>query len=473
MPVLINSDPLKDAVTNASRVRRTCLTSTAVLETIAPTPRNNLLPDWELQTVAVVDLKLPARQVRKLNPENVLEAANSISYLGYSAPIIINAKYEVINGVSVVEAAKRLGLLELRCVLLSHLTSPQERVLRLALNRIGAQRQYDMAELKLEFEELIYAQEPIEIGGFTTVEIDVVLAPPLEVVADDAELPLVGPPVIQPGDVVLLGEHRLLCGDAKSPDSYAALMREERAQLTITDPPYAVATDKVVSTKHRDFIEGGGDMTQAGFEAMITASFGQARDYLVKGGMLLSFMDWKHCADLVVIGKKVGLEHINTITWVKSQGGMGSLWRSQTEFVVALKVPGKHKNNIQLGKFGRDRTNAWQYPGAGTVGTDARKMLEHHPTPKPVPMLADAIVDVTDRGDIVLDPFGGSDSTLIAAEQTGRIARIMELDPFYCDLIVRRWEQVTGDRAVFEATGETFAIVEARIRLENGDDQAE
>lgn len=149
-------------------------------------------------------------------------------------------------------------------------------------------------------------------------------------------------------------------------------------------------------------------------------------------------------ADLVHIGKALGFEHINTITWVKHQGGMGSMWRSQTEFVVVLKTPGKHLNNVQMGKNGRDRTNVWFYPGAGTVGTDARAMLKHHPTPKPVPMLIDAIFDVTERDDIVVDPFGGSGSTLIACEQSDRRARLIEMDPAYCDLILKRWADLTG-----------------------------
>ncbi len=464
MPVTIHyktltpPNTLKPELASKTRRRRETHAEESRQEELAPMPRNDLRPKLHQTERRIDELRPPKRQVRKLRPGDVEKVANSIRHFGFCVPVIIGKNDQVIDGIAVVEAARSIGLETVPCVEIEHLSKAEERALRLALNKIGDDRVYDIGELKIEFEELRIEEQPLQLLGFSEAELDIVLCEEtrpeenLTAVADG----LSEEPVTRPGDLWLLGDHRLLCGNAKDGESYSTLMGSDEAQLALTDPPYAVAISKVVSTKHRDFIEGGGGMGQAAFEDMITSAFQNMQNSLVDGGLLMSFMDFKHVSDLVVISKLLGLDLVNIVTWVKSQGGMGSLWRSQSEFVVALKKPGKHKNNVELGKNGRDRTNVWEYAGAGTIGSDARKMLKDHPTPKPVPLLSDAIYDVTDAGDIVLDPFGGSGSTLIACEETGRKARVIELDPIYCDLILRRWESLTGQSAILSESDQRF-----------------
>lgn len=467
MPVRIKStafesETLKPELIRKTRRRRSLLQQESVHAARGPAPRNDIRPTLKMVEREIASLKMPKRQARKLAPHQVTQVRNSIAQWGFCVPVLIGKDDRVINGVAVVEAARSLGMSSVPCVYLEHLSEGEERALRLALNQIGSDREYDLPMLKLELRELVLEQQPIRLLGFSDAQLDIVLsddAPKIAVAAGGNEKDLPTDPVTRPGDLWRLGRHLVICGDAKLNEPYARLMSGARAQLALTDPPYAVAVNKVVSTKHRDFVEGGGDMDQAQFEAMIDAAFRAIHAVLVDGGMLMSFMDYKHVTDLVVIGEELGFSLMNLITWVKPQGGMGSLWRSRSEFVVALKKPGKHKNNVSLGKNGRDRTNVWEYPGAGTLGSDARKMLKEHPTPKPVPMLVDAIYDVTDPDDIVLDPFGGSGSTLMACEETGRIARLIELDPRYCDLIVRRWQDATGQHAILQGTDDRFAAV--------------
>lgn len=473
----IDADPLKGAINTKTAVRRDRHKAVARAASLSPTNAlpNDLLPALTVEIIPISELKIPPRLLRQLGEEDVREVANSMQAYRVCHPALIGNNNEVIDGVSRIKAAERLGLRDYPCVRLEHLSKAEQRAFRIAANRIGARRPYDLPELKLELEDLMLEQQPIELLGFSTIELDCILLPDEPATLQDSEEEMQAdgedtPAVTRAGDLWQLGRHLLLCGDAKDPASYARLMGDARAQLAMTDPPYGVAVRNIVSTRHRDFLEGGGGTTQADFENLITASFTQMRDYLVRGGMLLSFMDYKHVADLINIGKSLGMELLNLITWVKPQGGMGGLWRSQSEFVVALKRLGDHKNNIRLGRYGRDRTNVWQVAGAGTPGTEARQLLkEGHPTPKPIDMLVDAILDVTDRGDIVLDPFAGSGSTLIAAEETDRSARGIELDPIYCDLIIRRWEARTGQQAVLADTGDRFCVV-AELRVAEGEE---
>lgn len=458
----LETDQLKPELLNRSRSRRRKTNALWETAALAPIARNDLRPHLEKIEIAIEDLKYPKSQVRKLEASDIAQVANSIKAFGQVKPILMGHDNEVIDGVVIVEAARQLGLKTVAAVQIGHLTKPEERALRIALNRIGQDRPWDMDILKFEFEELLGLDQTINHLGFSASEIDQIMLSPPPAIPGEPEIYLDENPVTQLGDLWQLGAHKLLCGDAKEEESYDRLLGDDPVQMALTDPPYAVAVDKVVSSHSRDFVEGGGDMTQQEFEQMIAACFTHISRALIEGGMLYCFMDWKHSADLIAIGKALGYIHMNLVTWVKAQGGMGSLYRSQSEFVVVLKKPGQHKNNIQLGKNGRDRTNVWHYAGAGTLGTDAREMLENHPTPKPVTMLVDALLDVTDRGDIVLDPFGGSGSTLIACDETQRIARVIELDPLYCDLIIRRWQEATQQRAILDGNNETFDVVAER-----------
>jgi DNA modification methylase len=322
--------------------------------------------------------------------------------------------------------------------------------------------------LKLEVEELIILEAPVTIIGFSPNEIDQIL------LDDETVLIEKGPlepdrsnvPVTRLGDVFQLGDHRLICGDATKPESYDALFADQpeaKAQLIFTDEPYNVKISGHVSGgAHREFAMASGEMSDAEFLAFNKAWMGAALPCLSDGGLLGSFIDWRGLNTVHSAATSFEIVQMNLIVWAKTNAGMGSHYRSQHELLPFYKKGNApHINNIQLGKFGRYRSNLWTYPGASSLGSDARRGLKDHPTVKPTAMLIDALVDITDRGDIVMDPFLGSGSTLIAAQKCGRVCYGIELDPIYVDLIIKRYAAETGQTAVLSATGETFAQLQA------------
>lgn len=452
--------------------RRKAHHSAEALRALAPT-RNDLLPKLVLVDKSPANLKFSGRDLRPPSPAHVAEVQTSIQMFGMCVPVLV-AGDEVIDGWVRVEAARSLRLAAVPCVEVGHLGEPEIRQLRLAVNRLGEKGTWDVEELRFEFQELQLLDAPIELLGFDTPELDLIMAseeePPPE--PEEALEPSDGPTVSRLGDLWLLNENRVLCADARDPESYARLMDGEKAQLIATDPPYncPVAGHITSSGKHREFVTASGEMTAEEFQAFLDVVFGAAAAVLRAGGLLAAFMDWRQVAKVFAAGERAGLELVNLVVWAKTQAAMGSLWRSQHELLPVFKKPGApHVNNVELGKHGRHRSNVWSYPGANTIGSEAREHLKDHPTPKPVAMLADAILDVTKLGDLVLDPFLGSGSTLMAAEQTGRRARGLELDPGYVDVILRRWMAAGGTEPLLAATGQTFSEVgREREREVNG-----
>lgn len=263
-----------------------------------------------------------------------------------------------------------------------------------------------------------------------------------------------------------MGNHRLICGDAQLDETYSRLMLGDWAQMVFTDPPYNVKISGHVcgsgTIQHREFAMGAGEMDQAGFtQFLASALFGMGK-VSVDGAIHFVCMDWRHIEELQQAGSGVYSELKNMIVWKKTNAGMGTFYRSQHELVFAYKVgSAPHINTFGLGATGRYRTNVWEYPGVNSFGAN-QKDLALHPTVKPVALVTDVIKDVSRRDDIVLDGFGGSGTTLIAAERCGRIARVVELDPIYCDVICRRYAALTGDEAVLAETGENFASAAVR-----------
>ena len=248
---------------------------------------------------------------------------------------------------------------------------------------------------------------------------------------------------------------------------YAALLEGERVDLVFTDPPYNVPIDGHVCglgrVRHREFAMGAGEMSQAAFTEFLAETLGAAADTCRDGAIAFVCMDWRHMGELLAAGRQVFAELKNLCVWNKTNGGMGTFYRSKHELVFVFKVgEAPHVNTFGLGETGRYRTNVWDYAGISSLGANRDEELAMHPTVKPVALVADAIKDCSKRGDTVLDPFGGSGSTLIAAEKTGRLARLLEYDPAYCDTILRRWEAFTGKRAMLAATGEPLEDVEER-----------
>jgi DNA modification methylase len=390
----------------------------------------------------------------------VERVATSIRAPGFCDPALIDAKDSILDGVARVAATKLVGLSVVPCIVAGYLTLSEQRALRPALNRLQERGGWDLDELKLEFEELALEDGALDLTGFTDCKIDQVLLDdepntvepgPLTPSADAVA-------VARPGDVFVLGRHRLVCGDARDPAVLAKLMGAERARLLLTDEPYnKPIRGHITSGDHREFAMASGEMTEMEFRTFNLEWIRTTLLHLVEGGVFGTFIDWRGLHVVQYAAAELALTPLNLIVWAKTNAGMGSFYRSQHELLPLFKKGEEaHVNNVDLGRGGRWRSNLWTYPGASSLGSGARKGLQDHPTVKPVALLADALLDLTGRDEIVLDPFLGSGSTLIAAERTGRRCYGVEIDPRYVDLIVRRYEEVTGCRAIHEADGVPF-----------------
>jgi DNA modification methylase len=445
-----------------------------VLATASSAPRairNDLLPKLALIECAPADLVVPVRNVRKVETAHVHEVATAIRSFGFCDPVLIDEKNTVLDGVVRIEAAKLLGLPHIPCIRADHLTASERRLLRMAFNRLGEKGSWDLDELKIELEELIVEDAPIEITGFSMPEIDQII------IGDEPAAVETGPlapapdakPIVQVGDIFAMGEHQIICGDSTDPAVLEALMSyDDKARLILTDEPYNVpVAGHVTSGGHREFLMASGEMTDAEFRAFNTAWMTASLNHLRDGGLFATFIDWRGYPAVIAAALQLDLVPFNFIVWVKANGGLGSMFRSQHELLPLFKKGNApHINNVALGKHGRWRSNVWTYPGASSLGSEARQGLQEHPTVKPCSMLEDALLDMTERGDIVLDPFLGSGSTLIACERTGRRCRGVELDPLYVEVILRRYEAVTKLPAILESTGETFAELAIRRQRE-------
>jgi DNA modification methylase len=283
-----------------------------------------------------------------------------------------------------------------------------------------------------------------------------------EVLAEEVE-PVGEAKVVARGDVWRLGNHVIACGDSQDAELMCRLMGERRAVVVFTDPPYNVKIGGFVSglgkTTHREFAVASGEMSVEEFTSFLLR-------FLIALLPLLIFvcMDWRRLREILDAGDQADLELKNLCVWAKSNAGMGSFYRSQHELILVFKHgDAPHQNNFELGQHGRSRSNVWSYRGVNTFGKDRMGLLGVHPTTKPVTLVADALRDVSRRGEIVIDPFLGSGTTLLAAEVTGRVCIGAEIDASYLEHAIRRWQKQTGRDAVCAATGETFqAAVERR-----------
>ena len=420
----------------------------------------------------ITELKPYGRNARKHGDKQVDLLARSIREFGFNNPVLIDRNRNIVAGHGRFEAAKRLGLESVPTVLLDHLSAAQIRAYRIADNRIAELSDWDEELLRLEIldlSELELAGEidfEVSLTGFDTAAIDVLIDgsgadagnTPAETV-EEPEPDAV--PVTRAGEMWTLGRHRILCADALQENSYAKLMAGETARMIFSDPPYNVPINGHVrigdSAGHREFAMAVGEMSEAQFREFLRTAIRQSVATVMEGGICMFCIDWRHVADLIEAGKAEGLALINLCVWNKSNAGMGSLYRSKHEMVCVFKTGrAAHVNNVELGRHGRYRTNVWDYAGVNTFRRGRAADLADHPTVKPTALVADAIRDVSHKGEIVLDPFSGSGATLLAAEKTGRTARVMELDAIYVDVAIRRWQALTGQDAVSADTGETF-----------------
>lgn len=406
----------------------------------------------------LAELRAYPRNARRHSPKQIKQIAASIEKFGFTNPILISDHAEIIAGHGRAEAAKLLGMSTVPTIALSHLTEDERRAYVLADNKLALNAGWDREILAIELQALVDLNFDIEVTGFSLAEVDFAIDELGESDPDGSDAPedavpqVSGPAISERGDLWLLGRHRLLCGDAQDADCFTKLLDGEAADLVFTDPPYNVTIDGNVcglgSVRHREFAFASGEMSPAQFTRFLKVTLGNAAAVMRDGAIAFVCMDWRHMRELLDAADEVFTELKNLVVWNKTNGGMGTFYRSKHELIFVFKMgTAEHTNSFGLGDTGRYRTNVWDYAGISSLGGNRSDELAMHPTVKPVALIADAIRDCARRGEIILDCFGGSGSTLIAAEKTGRRARLIEYDPIYCDTIVRRWERLTGKRA--------------------------
>lgn len=415
-------------------------------------------------------LRSDPRNPRKHKSRQIKLLAKSIRSFGFVVPILVDQDNQIIAGHARLEAANLIGLDRIPVIRLDHLSPAQAQALLIAENRLSELSTWDPELLAVHLKELsvVHLDFDIEAIGFSVGEID------LHIESTDAAAGKLTedpqdhfhvasvPAVTQVGDLWQLGDHRLYCGNALDLPSYARLMDGGKAAMVITDPPYNVKINGHVggkgTIKHREFAMAVGEMSEDEFIAFLHTIFLRLVEFSIDGSVHVVFIDWRHCYEILSASRRAYTSHLNTCVWAKSQAGMGSLYRSQHELAFIFKS-GKapHRNNVELGRFGRYRTNVWNYPSIHAMRHgEEGDLLALHPTVKPVKMIADAILDCSARGDLILDPFLGSGTTLLACERVGRVCRAIELDSLYVDTAIRRWQALTGEDAVLVSTGQTF-----------------
>jgi DNA modification methylase len=430
------------------------------------------------------ELKLDPGNPRIHSQRQIRQIARSIETFGFVVPVLIDAELKVLAGHGRILACGLLGWTQVPTICLDHLTDPQAKAFAIADNRLNENSVWDerllgeqlmkLSKLDLDFS--------IEVTGFDMGEIDLRIeglsldGHEQEDPADALDAISPGPPVSREGDLFVLGDrHQIYCGSALEEHSYIVLMSTERAAMVLTDPPYNVAIVGNVSglgaIRHREFAMACGEMDEAQFSAFLSQTCSLLARYSLDGALHYIFMDWRHIGELLVAGRSVYTELKNVCAWIKNHTGMGAFYRSRHELIFVFKHGrAPHRNNVKLGKYGRDRSNVWNYPSPRTPSEEGN-LLALHPTVKPVRLVADAILDCTARGDIVLDSFLGSGTTVIAAERTGRRCFGLELDPLYVDTIVRRWQAYTGESARHMSSGISFNELETERTQGNRDDR--
>ncbi|SEO89048.1 ParB/RepB/Spo0J family partition protein [Salinihabitans flavidus] len=434
--------------------------------------QNDLFRELAFLWLAVNLIDAAPRRVRRALKSQEEGVIRAIERFGFRIPILVRSKpggerYEVIDGHMRLAAAQRLGADQVPCILVDDLPDVEIRRLALSLNKLQETGAWDDDALRMEISEIIEIGETIEIPGFAMPEIEAIQFAPAEGAeadpADDISAEMSdteSTAVTRRDDVWILGHHVIVCGTARNGDALTAALEGASVDAIFTDPPYNVRIKGHVRGARSgfdEFAEASGEMSREDFVAFLVDTSGAATAKLKPGGVLFACMDWRHVGEMTEALEALELELLNICVWVKTQPGMGSLYRSQHELVfVARRSGAGHRNNVQLGKHGRNRSNVWTYAGATGGRADADDDFTLHPTVKPIRMVMDALLDVTGPGDLVFDPFLGSGTTLLACERTRRRCFGVEIEPAYVDLAIRRWQEMTGGKATHAESGVPF-----------------
>lgn len=420
----------------------------------------------QVRMVAVSKLRPHRQNARTHSKKQIRQIAESIQQFGWTYPVLTDEDGNVVAGHGRLKAAELLKLREVPVIVVSGLTEAKRRALTLADNKIAENAGWDRAILASELSELALLLPECNLGiaitGFEPPEIDSLMGDLADREDDPAdEMPVVAPQAVSRlGDLWLLGPHRLFCGDATKASDVGKVMGNDLADMVFTDPPYNVRISSIQGRgriRHREFVAASGEMSRKQFTRFLTQALSCAARHSVKGSIHFACQDWRHMREMLSAGEEVYTELKNLVVWNKTNAGQGSFYRSQYELIFVWKNgDAPHVNNFELGQHGRNRTNVWTYAGVNTFRSDRLKELAAHPTVKPVAMVADAMRDCSRRGDIVLDPFVGSGTTVLAAERVGRRAYALDLDPRYVDVAVRRWQAFTKRDAILDGTRTTF-----------------
>jgi DNA modification methylase len=436
---------------------------------------------YAVRLVSLDNIKPNPRNVRTHSKRQIRQIADSIGAYGFTVPVLVDEEFVLLAGHGRLEAAKLLGLKKMPAIILEGLSDAKKRALLLADNKIAENAGWDRKGLALELPELseILFGEGLDISitGFLPVEIDQLATDFEDKAKDPADnvrndwLSL--PPVSKRGDLWQLGSHRLLCGDARLDRDLDRLLGHKRATMAFLDVPYNVKVKNVVGrgrTKHAEFAMASGEMSSAEFVTFLEKVLGNAARYSSDGAVHYVCIDWRHVGELTAAGHNAYGKMLNLIVWDKGVGGQGSFYRSQHELIGVFRVgENRHLNNVELGRYGRSRSNVWRYPGANSFRA-GREDLTAHPTVKPVALVADVMKDCTKRDDLVLDTFSGSGTSILAAERVGRRACALEIEPKYVDLAIRRWQSFTRRDAIHIETGATFDELADRSILPSSND---
>lgn len=428
-------------------------------------PQINLVA-MKPKLVAITELLAHPRSARRHPAKQIEKIASNIRAYGFVLPIAVGTDGQVLAGAARLDAARQLGMDKVPVVSLAHLSAEDQRAFMLADNKLAELSSWDENALTIELRELapLELKVPLLDLGFSTAEIDMALSLGFGGEGEGVETPGVEQVAISRlGDVWLLGDHRIICGDSTKYETHIALMGfDEMARMIFTDPPYNCPIAGFAAGRdanRREFPMATGEMTRGEFADFLFDGLSFADNHLMDGGIAYVCMDWRNMLEVHDAGHHAIGPLKNICVWAKPNAGMGAFYRSQHEMVFVFKKgEAAHVNNFGLGEV-RYRTNLWQYPGASGFHADREGDLEMHPTTKPVNMIADAILDVSHRGDIVMDMFAGSGATLMACMKTGRIARLIELDPLYVDLIIRRFQAAGGGEVYLQDGGATFEEV--------------
>lgn len=421
------------------------------------------------------EIRPTPRNARTHSRKQIGQIEDSIREFGFVNPVLVDEEDVLIAGHGRLQAALNLGLETIPVIELHGLSDMQKRKLLLADNRIAQNAGWDRELLAIELEAIVIDGGDITLTGFEVAEVDEIILDHEQRKSEPAdELPDAphGPIITRPGDLWLLGRHRILCGDALDREALDRLCGEDMAAMMFTDPPYNLRIADIVGRgkrKYQEFQMASGEMSAEGFAAFLQDSLALASGHSTDGAVHFVCMDWRHVDQLLQVCRGLYGAVLNIVVWVKSNAGQGSFYRSQHELIAVVKVgDGRHRNNIELGRHGRNRSNVWHYAGVNSFRKGRLDELTVHPTVKPVAMIADAIRDCTTRGDFVLDVFGGSGSTLLACEKVGRSGLLLEIEPRYVDVTIERWQKFTGRDAVHAVSGLSFDEMRAELEESPG-----